>query len=135
MSQAIAVIIEDYDGKILLHLRDEHAPTMQNQWCLVGGRLEKEETWEAAAAREVREETNLKVKKLKFLEQFMRNDKPQLVYIFHAKVDSRKQKLELGEGKELRFFTPEELLKLIESISYSNQYLQSAVKFITSRVR
>ena len=43
MVEGSAMIIENYDGRFLLHLRDEHAPLMKNEWCLVGGTIEEGE--------------------------------------------------------------------------------------------
>lgn len=133
MSQAVAAIIEDRDGRLLLHLRDENAPTMKHQWCLVGGGIEGEETPEEAVLREVAEETGLQGENPKLFTQFTRRDKPQLVFIFHIEVDALKQKLELGEGKELRFLSPEELLHLATTLDCSNQYLEAAINFAQRR--
>jgi 8-oxo-dGTP pyrophosphatase MutT (NUDIX family) len=61
---AAAVIVEDRAGRVLLLLRGPTAPWMPLRWCLPGGRIEPGETAVSAAAREVREETDLRVKGL-----------------------------------------------------------------------
>lgn len=60
MSSA-AVVIEDRDGRVLLLLRGPTAPWMPLRWDLPGGVVEPGETAAIAAAREVREETGLRV--------------------------------------------------------------------------
>lgn len=54
-------IIRNQEGKVLLLQRaftDDFEP---GKWCLVGGKIEKDEVPETAAVREVREETNLDI--------------------------------------------------------------------------
>lgn len=75
MKKGVAGIIENYDGNFLLHLRDEKAPTMKNQWCLVGGRLESDENIEQALIREIKEETALEARNLSLIQTFIFNNK------------------------------------------------------------
>ncbi len=59
-----SVILVDPRGWLLLQERDEHAPVAPEQWGLVGGHVEEGEGWEEALAREVEEETGLRVEGL-----------------------------------------------------------------------
>ena len=53
------------DGKFLMGQRlGSHG---ENTWSIPGGHLELNETWEQGAKREVREETGLRVKNVRFL--------------------------------------------------------------------
>jgi 8-oxo-dGTP diphosphatase len=53
------------DGKILYGLRKgSHGA---GTWCPPGGGLDMNETWEACARREVKEETGLRIKNVQFL--------------------------------------------------------------------
>lgn len=127
--QGVAGIIENYDGNFILHLRDAQAPTMSGQWCLIGGAVEADETPEEAMAREIKEETNLKIQVPVFFKNFIFNEKA--IYIYHCKVDTRQDKLILGEGADIRFFGKDELLIMLEKMDNKNLYLEALMKFFT----
>lgn len=59
MRRVSVVVLVDRRGRVLLQERDEHAPVAPNQWGMVGGQVEEGETPEAAAYRELAEETGL----------------------------------------------------------------------------
>ena len=59
-----AIIIKD--NKILLAKRG-HSP-FKNHWTLSGGHIDKEETAKQAVIREVKEETNLDIKPVFFID-------------------------------------------------------------------
>lgn len=128
MKKGTAAIIENFDGTFLLHLRDEHAPTMKNHWCLVGGTVGDDESVEEATVKEVKEETSLDVCDLKFFKKFVENNIEE--YIYRVKVDTRGRKPLLGEGRKLEFFTKKELRDLIEGLDYTNSYLEAMLEFI-----
>ncbi|MBU0707126.1 NUDIX hydrolase [Patescibacteria group bacterium] len=132
MKKGTAGIIENFDGSLLLHLRDNNAPTMKNQWCLVGGSVKStEEGTKQALIREVKEETGLDVNSLKLIQGFSFNNKN--IDIYHCYVDTRRQKVTLGEGSGMHFFAPNELNTLIEKLPYKNQYLDSIKLFLKNR--
>lgn len=56
----VDVIIQNDQGEVLL-IRRGHTP-FEGMWCLPGGKVDPGETVEAAAMREVKEETELEVK-------------------------------------------------------------------------
>lgn len=62
----IAVIIEK-DGKILMGKRNVKHKHGQGTWCAPGGEIEHGESFENAVRREVKEETNARVKNINFL--------------------------------------------------------------------
>ncbi|MDD5218473.1 MAG: GrpB family protein [Candidatus Omnitrophica bacterium] len=122
MPKGVAGILENYDGTYLLHLRDSDAPTMAGEWCLVGGAVENNESPEDAIAREVKEETNLDLQEPVFVKDFIYNGK--MISIFHCKINTRNQKMILGEGKQLKFFSLDELSRLLSNLGSCNPYLQ-----------
>ena len=118
----VGVIVENYDGTFLLHLRDGNTPVMKNEWCLIGGGLEDGETGEEAAAREVKEEAGLALNGVRFLKEFLFNGSAKGLYF--GTVDTRTETLILGEGEELRFFMKNEALEHIRTLNYTNAYLE-----------
>ena len=131
MPEGIGLIIEDYNHTLLLHLRDEHAPSLKNEWCLIGGSVESGETLETAALRELKEEINLSSQEvISFFTTFIKEDTQKTIHIFHVIVDTRQQQMILGEGKDLKFMTKDEILKLISGITKPNQYLLALRQFI-----
>jgi 8-oxo-dGTP diphosphatase len=59
VAMVAAVLVVDRSQRVLLQLRDSEAPVLPDKWSLVGGHLEPGEQPEAAARREVREESAL----------------------------------------------------------------------------
>ncbi len=60
MRRVSVVLLVDVRGRLLLQERDENAPTAPDQWGMVGGQVEDDEDPEAAAYRELLEETGLR---------------------------------------------------------------------------
>lgn len=102
-----------HNRKILLLHRD-NIPTISNpnMWGSIGGMVEDGETFEEGIKREIKEETNLEPKNLKFLGRLSLPDQETYGYIVRLG-DSELKDIKLGnEGQELKFFSFEELAKL-----------------------
>lgn len=125
----VGVIVQNQDGEFLLHQRDSNTSIMTNQWSLVGGEIEKDELPKKAAVREVQEETGLVVLSVTELGLIPFNEQWDSI-IFLAKVNTTKQKVVLGEGKKLKFFTSKELLNLLNYLDYINPFLDFLKDYI-----
>jgi len=119
-----SVIISDFDGNILLQLRDEEPG--KNKWVLFGGSVEPNETEEEAAKREILEELNYQIKKMHFFKRFSFKDVEQPIYVVEEPVSL--SVLTLSEGSDMKFFKIEELDLLDIGFNYKEiirDYLSS----------
>lgn len=110
----VSIILENSEGEILLLLRDNKSTTVfPNHWTLIGGKVEPDETPERAAHRELAEETGLKAD-LAFWKRYDR-EHPLFIadqYIYTGKVDASQESLVLGEGQEIQFVRPSEIMHM-----------------------
>tara|TARA_B100000427_G_C15496516_1_gene590051 strand:- start:847 stop:1269 length:423 start_codon:yes stop_codon:yes gene_type:complete len=104
------------NGNYLLQLRDNKKNIyFPNFWCLFGGQLDAKETYLSALRREIKEETNLIVKKSRKIFSIKYNmigikKKRSMIY-FECKVD-KKNKIILGEGQRFKCFPFNKIKKL-----------------------
>jgi len=99
-----------HNKKILLLHRD-NIPTISNpnMWGSIGGMVEDGETFDDGIKREIKEETNLEPKNLKFLGKITLPNQETYGYVIRLEDDELKD-IKLGdEGQELRFFSFDEL--------------------------
>lgn len=122
MLSAGACIVVMKDNKILLNLRSD-----TKNWGIPAGSMELGETFEETAARELKEETNLTVTKLEFLNLFSGKDYffvypngdelHTVIALYLAKEVSGELRINDGESLKLSYFGKDELPKLLESRS------------------
>jgi len=117
MLRVSAVLLVDRRGWLLLQERDEHAPVAPNQWGLVGGQVEEGEDFEAAAYRELAEETGLVLTSGLRLwrETFWRypdHTGPNHYSLWAAATDVTDADIVLGEGRQIIFVAPEQAVTL-----------------------
>jgi ADP-ribose pyrophosphatase YjhB (NUDIX family) len=91
------------DGQILLSRRAD-----LNQWTLPGGRLDAHESLEAAAVREVCEETGIEVAVESPMALYMLDGWRRLNVVFRARVVGGALRGRTDETRDNRFFTPAE---------------------------
>jgi 8-oxo-dGTP pyrophosphatase MutT (NUDIX family) len=95
------VIIEN-NGKYLL-IKNNYG---YGQWTFVGGRIDKGESPDEAAKREVMEEVGLKLSNLRFIQKFTStaSGKRDHINIFYGAVNARDLVLDKFEIKEAKWF-------------------------------
>lgn len=111
-----AVIIPvDPAGRVLLQLRDHNpAAVHPGEWGFFGGEIEGGEAPEAAARRELAEETGIEAP-LSAFAPFARIVSPvskRRLYIFEAHLDIAPADVRLGEGAGFGFFEPRDVAAL-----------------------
>lgn len=114
--QIAGVILVNDEGLILLQLRDEHAPVAANKWSLVGGHMEPGEEPEAAARRELEEETALVAGELTlaFHETTAGSDGSTMTewWVYAGRTSAVASDIVVGEGADITFVDPQEALTL-----------------------
>ena len=108
------VVLVDRVGRILLQERDEHAPIDPERWGLAGGHVEAGEDFEAAAHRELEEETGVRLPPgtLALLDEFVVDhtgahgtwDRMQ---VFVAATDLTDADIDCQEGRQIVFVEPD----------------------------
>ena len=112
----VAIVILNDRREVLLQLRDNRPGlAYANQWTLPGGKVEGDETPEAAAHRELKEETGLTLPLSPWKVYERRHLAGEILieqHVFVAHVGDRRPDFTLGEGQALRFVSGGELASL-----------------------
>lgn len=129
------VILVDREGRVLMQLRDDNPRIMfPGFWGLTGGAALEGESPEETARREVTEETGLTLGRIDPFRAYYlgepaaggaakatgsKSKAEYEVYVYHAPCLTPAEELVCGEGRELRFFSPEELAEI--AIAYNHR--------------
>ena len=111
-----SVALVDRRGRILLQERDEHPMIDPEKWGFPGGGVEEGETAEAAAYRELAEETGVHLEGgLQLFDEFVctyeeLGECPVTVYA--GRVDLTDDDIECHEGRQMVFVDPRRALDL-----------------------
>lgn len=108
MREGVIVILENIEGQIAMQQRDD--ARWYKRWGLFGGWLENNETPEAGALREIREELSVQLnpEKLIFITICYPLEDVR-AYIYHYDVVDELANAVLGEGLDWRFMRLDEL--------------------------
>ncbi|MDQ3077081.1 MAG: NUDIX domain-containing protein [bacterium] len=104
----VGIILIHKDKFLLQHRDDKQGISNPNKWGLVGGGVDEGETPEEAIKRECSEEIGVIPRNITYIGQTIDNKFRFYAYLDDDEVDT----LRLGEGQEIRFFAPEEVLSI-----------------------
>ncbi len=107
--RAIKAIIQKAD-KVLLIKKSDKVDIYPGRWDLPGGRLNPDETWEQGLAREVQEETGLKVKLIREVRDWESNKWDTIGKTVFCEYMSGEVQLS-WEHTEYRWIKPVDVLK------------------------
>ena len=110
------ILIRHEDRTFLLTLRDSRKKAFPGCWeASAGGAAQAGETPEAAARREMREETGLEAEKLELIGITRNEKKRSTVYAYLATVNCAKDAIRLQEGEtvDYRWIEPKTIFSLI----------------------
>lgn len=130
MHPIACVLLVDRAGRLLLQLRDAHAPRHPNVWGLPGGHWEPGETIDETALRELWEETGLRPDGE--LRHFATQELPEIDRVKHyfcGATRAGQRDVVLGEGAAIVFTTPDELL---DGRPYTPGTAELLTRFLTS---
>lgn len=137
MNKISTGLLFDKDNKLLIYLRD-NKPSIPfpNHWDLFGGYIEDGETPLMALRREVKEELGFDLDKATFYKKFVCLDgdiKPNIKYVFWAKINVKPDDLVLSEGQRMTSITLEDrnLFKFANILgSIIDDFAKSGIKVI-----
>ena len=102
--KAVVGIIHNTDAKILIAKRQDHQ-FMGGYWELPGGKIEPNETQEAALTRELREELGIEVNQLSLYQTMVHQYEDRLVELYIYNIDQYQHAPRGVEGQEIAWST------------------------------
>lgn len=123
-----------FENQVLLLHRD-NIPTIPDPdtWQAIGGHVEEGEDFDTAIIREIKEETNLSPKNIKYIGKLVRPGNIVALYLVRLS-DEEVKDLKLGnEGQEVRFFKADEIdgLNLSPTVSlFVARYKEKLVELV-----
>ncbi len=113
MTRFASVLLVDPRGRLLLQERDEHPVIDPERWGLVGGHVERGEEFEAAAYRELEEETGIRLtpgELTLWLDTEVFHEAPgtlDAVQVWVGRTTLSDADVVVGEGRQIVFVEPE----------------------------
>ncbi len=121
----VKVIIKKNEKYLLLRRSDEDEPKNNGLWECAGGKIEPDEAPEQCAAREVMEETGLKIRIIKEI-IVLTDKKANKAYVYLGEPISKDIKIS-HEHSEYKWFTLEDIRKL-KDVIYKELFIELVEK-------
>jgi len=117
IKKAVKIFLINAKNELLLYLRDNN-PLISSpgHWDLIGGGVEENESDMEALEREIKEEINIKVENIKYINDIWHEEENngEMVHmlLFKGNIEAVLYQINLTEGQKLGFFKLEDLNKL-----------------------
>lgn len=116
MKKVSLIVLKNKD-KFLLYLRDDkNNISYPNYWSLIGGMIEKNETPLKAIKREIKEEINCNIEKIKFIGRIKVLNDPMCadhtIFVFKGEINENINNINLTEGQKISYFKLSKLKEL-----------------------
>lgn len=98
-------------NEVLLQLRDNKTKNNPKSWAFFGGLAEENETPEETFKREVLEELNISIDKVKYLRDYFNPDFNTHRYVYFVQLEE-KPNLQLNEGEKAEWFRIDKAFKI-----------------------
>lgn len=119
-----AVVVVKHKGRVLIVQRGDTSPWMPNKWSLVGGIVDSGEDIQSAAAREVFEETGIRLQSLKFY-RLIEDKEDGDMFFFTAVSPTETVKID-WENQAYAWITKREI-NLYEYVPYTKDILEDVL--------
>ena len=134
ITKFVGVILIDDQERVALQLREPDRDLNPDRWSVFGGHIEKGETPDQAAIREIKEELSIDLSpiKLESLGRFMRENHAFNIFIYS--VSSELDQVELKEGCGWRWWNQKEIREgVVEGKKIVNFHAQFLLQLLEKR--
>lgn len=122
---AVELLVK-YKGKYLLCKRSDNIKVAPGLWNIPAGKVKYDEGIEEALIRECKEETNLDIKNVKYLDyNFINKSHKRLVYLYYTEVDDVSNlKIDSNEFDDWEWVSSDELHKYKPMNKHINEWIK-----------
>lgn len=129
----VGILLINPKKEILLQLRDNNPEiAYPGYWGAIGGGIEPNETPLDAIEREIKEEINIKVENITYLEEINILEANRKLLLFRGEIDEKAENIFLTEGQEVRYFKIEDIEKIHAPDFFKEFILKNKEKIIKS---
>ena len=111
INKGVSIILINKKDELLLHLRGNNTNLYPEYWALISGHVEKNENSLTAIKREIKEEIDCKVYKIKKLSSIFA-PKNYKLFIYMGKINKPVKNINLYEGKKIEYFEIDKIKNL-----------------------
>lgn len=120
MKASSAVIVRDKDNKVFITKRSQNKKYSPNKWETIGGKVEKDESFEDCLKREIKEELNTDIRSFKYLKDYFFANCHFKFYLVELKGEPKPNKNDVSDWG---WFSRDEIEKMNFAINCKERIL------------